>query len=135
MIITIQEAEGSEITLIDGPVRDVNKTAGPTAITGSVSLSPQVRRPLRAAAAKPLQRGGRTGEGTFSGTRLCATEDAAAAWLSSHLGALPHSGTLRFKVGSTTRLTISDAVITNVNWRQHGATMHIDYKYIGGALS
>lgn len=135
MTITIQASGGSEITLIDGPDRSQDKTCGPSGMSGDVPLTPQVRLPIGSAYAKPIQRGGATANGSFGGARLCADEAAAAAWLVTHLAALPRGGTLRFKVGGVAKMTIADTVITGTPYTIQGATVRIAYNYVGGAVS
>lgn len=135
MTITIQASGGSEITLIDGPDRSQDKTCGPSTWEGNLPLSPQVRVPIRRGFARPIQRGGATASGSFGGMRLCASETTAAAWLAGHLAGVPRGGTLRFKVGGVAKLTIADAVITDIPHSIQGATVKIAYNYTGGTVS
>lgn len=136
MTITIQATSGSEITLIDGPNRAQDNTAGPSNMDGTVATSPQVRLPIRRAAAKPIGRGGSTATGSFGGMRLCASEAEAAAWIVTHLAAVPRNGgTLKFKVGGAAKITIADTVLTDIPYSLHGATVKIAYNYIGGDVT
>jgi len=135
MVITLTPATGSAVTLIDGPGREVNKTMGPlVGMAGSVGTPVQDRKPIRKEFAKPLQRGGSGGNFSFSGVRLCASQDAARTWLIGHLASCPKSGTLALTdTGLVT--TMADAVIALITYRWQGISVHLDYQVTHGEVS
>jgi len=135
MVIKITPATGSAVTLIDGPGRAVDKTMGPlVGMAGSVGTPVQDRRPVRKAFAKPLQRGGSGGTLSFSGVRLCASQDAARTWLIGHLADCPKSGTLTLTdTGLVT--TMADVVIALISYRWQGISVHLDYQVTHGEVS
>jgi len=136
MLIKITPAGGgSAVTLIDGPDRAVDKTMGPlVGMSGNLGTPAQQRQPIGSAFAKPLQRGGSAGMMTFSGVRICSSQDTARTWLIGHLASVPKGGSLTLEeTGLTT--TAADAVLVDLGYRWQGISVHLSYQFTHGGIT
>ncbi len=110
-------------TICHGADRAVDKSAGPEGLTVGGDGVPQISRPIRAAAAIPLARGGLLASVAFSVNRLCASAAAASTFAADHPFTCPRDGTLT--LGSK---TLANAHIDTILCRQQGISVHIDYR-------
>ena len=123
-------------TLCHGPARTLGNAMGPLgklSITGQFTV--QVARFLRAASAKPIQRGGRLTTIAFSVEREYANAAAVGTFLATHLAALPLDGTLVLTLDGGGTLSWTNAVLNNYDFHQIGVTLQLAYTYAAGALT
>lgn len=107
------------------------------------SLTPesavQVAEFVRAAYAKPIDRGNLLNVVSFTTTRLFSTPAEAQLWCLDYYANFPSSGTLYFDAvspgGTVSRRTMADTVVDPPRRRVIGATALCDYTVRGGAIA
>lgn len=120
-------------TLCDGPTRDLNSSGGPSEFEADSETHAQIVRYLRAAAAKPIDRGGALQSVRFAVSRLTSDAETAHEWFLDHLANCPRTGTLSFQQGATT-ITMADAHLV-IRGRVRGCTVFVSYTAQAGAIT
>jgi len=102
MIITFTADGGGsdgQVTLCHGPVREVDKHAGPINFRYHPRVAPQVEPILRGANVEIFDRGNRRTDISFSVSRLCASIGAAEVYCMQHADDVLAKGTLHILAG------------------------------------
>jgi hypothetical protein len=134
MTITLTDGTTTS-TLIAGATRAVQSICGPVDEQSlDDQLQTQIKMPLRAIAATPLPRGNLVTTFRFSGIWLDNSEDLAREWAFTWPSLCLRSGTLYIK-GTTRRVVGANAVINAITTRNFGASSHVSYTIICGAVT
>lgn len=138
-IIMKNLATAAETVLCDGATRDLDKNSGPAELAISAPGVVDPQQATRAEGVKMRERGNVSTRISFSVTRRCASDQAAAAWLAIHLATLVRKDTCYLyadsSTGKTVSITIPDAAMEEPSARQVGASVVVQYKISGGKMS
>ncbi len=120
-------------TICDGPTRNQDASGGPSDLEIDSETHAQVARYLRAANAKPIDRGNALHAVRFGVSRLCASAAAAHEWFLNHIATVPRKGTLTLEQGETA-ITMDDAHLV-IRGRVRGLTVFLSYTIQAGAIT
>jgi hypothetical protein len=129
----------TEHTLCHGHITGTDKHVGPSDLLCSGPVSVEIGRYIRATAAIPYNRANRVSTISFSVTRECASALAAELFCLTHLRDLLREGTLyihaQSAAGGTEQITLSNAIVQDVQCRHVGLTVLVAYQIVGGTIS
>jgi len=142
MKITIKNVGGSgqETILADGgSARGTGKSIGPADLRIVGAVNAQVADRLRADNAKVYNRGNARTEIAFRVYREFDSELDAEYWLLTHAQSVVREDTVYLDAqagnGNTTRVTVSNCVLTLAEISHQGVSVNIAYQITGGAIS
>lgn len=143
MKITIKNTSASPTTstvLADGGAsRALGSNIGPEGLRIVGAVSSQLAEFLRGDNAKVFKRGNHRTEVSFRVYREFAGELAAEYWMVRHAASVDREDTLYLDAqdgnGNTTRVTLSNCVLTIAELSHIGVGVNIAYQIIGGQIS
>jgi hypothetical protein len=138
MQIVVQDtADGAKSwTLVHGSSVDPGQAMGPLGeLRWSGTLQSMIRRPIRAAAAKPWRRHSHLGSIGFSAVRQYATLAEASAFQATHVADLPDGDLVVITYDGGTVLQLADAALDTYAIKLQGLEVICSYTFSFGAVS
>lgn len=129
----------TEQVLCHGHVTGVDKHVGPTGLRVSGPVAAQVAQFLRATQVTVWNRANREVRVAFGITRECASAIAAEKFCFSHPRDCLRSTTVIIQAegqaGAFDKLTLANAVVTQVACEQFGVAVVVNYEIVGGSIT